>query len=249
MTAREVCAACGGDGYYKGPRLGDEPCPQCKGEGVLPSPVPVTPKAEPPTGDWPWCDYCRSYHSPSMHGLAEPPTAREVIEADRRRQSYERHPTLKPAEPDAVPGWCREAMTDVQAMCNLPPSDIPEGSRLIHEAWKRSEEARRLRSVCTYCGHIEESEDEEARFSRMCDHILACEKHPLREVPKLLAAKEAAEARVERLELRVFDLGHALALIAAIRCGIPGHSVAVGCKAASIARATLAETQGGEEGR
>lgn len=28
-----ICAACGGDGYYKGPRLGDEPCPECRGEG------------------------------------------------------------------------------------------------------------------------------------------------------------------------------------------------------------------------
>lgn len=29
------CPACGGDGYFKGPRLGDEPCPECKGEGKL----------------------------------------------------------------------------------------------------------------------------------------------------------------------------------------------------------------------
>lgn len=27
------CEACGGDGFYKGPRLGDEPCPECKGKG------------------------------------------------------------------------------------------------------------------------------------------------------------------------------------------------------------------------
>ena len=30
-----ACAACGGDGYYKGPRLGDEPCPMCSGTGKL----------------------------------------------------------------------------------------------------------------------------------------------------------------------------------------------------------------------
>jgi hypothetical protein len=29
----EDCQDCGGDGYYKGPRLGDEPCPFCKGSG------------------------------------------------------------------------------------------------------------------------------------------------------------------------------------------------------------------------
>lgn len=29
----QVCESCGGDGYFKGPRLGDEPCPQCKGVG------------------------------------------------------------------------------------------------------------------------------------------------------------------------------------------------------------------------
>jgi hypothetical protein len=29
----EPCSACGGDGYYKGPRLGDEPCPSCGGSG------------------------------------------------------------------------------------------------------------------------------------------------------------------------------------------------------------------------
>jgi hypothetical protein len=29
-----ACSACGGDGYYKAPRLGDEPCPECKGKGV-----------------------------------------------------------------------------------------------------------------------------------------------------------------------------------------------------------------------
>lgn len=27
------CPECKGDGYYKGPRLGDEPCPKCKGQG------------------------------------------------------------------------------------------------------------------------------------------------------------------------------------------------------------------------
>ena len=29
------CEACGGDGYYKGARLGDEQCPTCRGEGDL----------------------------------------------------------------------------------------------------------------------------------------------------------------------------------------------------------------------
>ncbi len=29
------CEPCGGNGYYKGPRLGDEPCPTCKGEGKV----------------------------------------------------------------------------------------------------------------------------------------------------------------------------------------------------------------------
>ncbi len=33
------CTACGGDGYYKGPRLGDEPCPRCKGHGAEPPPA------------------------------------------------------------------------------------------------------------------------------------------------------------------------------------------------------------------
>jgi hypothetical protein len=32
------CRACSGDGYYKGPRLGDEPCPECKGSGVQGAP-------------------------------------------------------------------------------------------------------------------------------------------------------------------------------------------------------------------
>jgi len=29
------CVDCGGDGYYKGPRLGDEPCPKCNGNGSV----------------------------------------------------------------------------------------------------------------------------------------------------------------------------------------------------------------------
>ena len=29
-----LCHACGGDGYSKAPRLGDEPCANCKGFGV-----------------------------------------------------------------------------------------------------------------------------------------------------------------------------------------------------------------------
>ncbi len=33
-----TCEACGGDGYYKGPRLGDEPCPKCKGSGAKGAP-------------------------------------------------------------------------------------------------------------------------------------------------------------------------------------------------------------------
>jgi hypothetical protein len=32
---KEKRDACGGDGYYKGPRLGDEPCPKCKGHGWI----------------------------------------------------------------------------------------------------------------------------------------------------------------------------------------------------------------------
>lgn len=32
----EPCIACGGDGYFKGPRLGDEPCPDCNGTGQRP---------------------------------------------------------------------------------------------------------------------------------------------------------------------------------------------------------------------
>jgi DnaJ-class molecular chaperone len=31
----KTCEACGGDGYFKGARLGDEPCHECKGEGVV----------------------------------------------------------------------------------------------------------------------------------------------------------------------------------------------------------------------
>ncbi len=31
---KESCPACGGDGYNKGPRLGDEPCPKCYGWGT-----------------------------------------------------------------------------------------------------------------------------------------------------------------------------------------------------------------------
>ncbi len=31
----EYCHGCQGDGYYKGPRLGDEPCPKCKGTGKI----------------------------------------------------------------------------------------------------------------------------------------------------------------------------------------------------------------------
>lgn len=40
-----ACQECGGDGYYKGPRLGDEPCPKCAGTGAQPQPVPVSPLA------------------------------------------------------------------------------------------------------------------------------------------------------------------------------------------------------------
>ena len=29
------CPDCGGDGYFKGPRLGDEPCPTCGGTGKI----------------------------------------------------------------------------------------------------------------------------------------------------------------------------------------------------------------------
>ncbi len=33
--AKQVrCQACGGTGYYQGPRLGDEPCPRCGGLGT-----------------------------------------------------------------------------------------------------------------------------------------------------------------------------------------------------------------------
>jgi hypothetical protein len=42
------CPACGGDGYHKGPRLGDEPCPACAGTGEAP-PDGTT---ECPHGDW-----------------------------------------------------------------------------------------------------------------------------------------------------------------------------------------------------
>jgi hypothetical protein len=42
--AQTKCADCGGDGYYKGPRLGDEPCPTCKGTGE-PAQQPETPPA------------------------------------------------------------------------------------------------------------------------------------------------------------------------------------------------------------
>jgi DnaJ-class molecular chaperone len=29
------CEACGGDGYFKGARLGDEPCQECNGTGSV----------------------------------------------------------------------------------------------------------------------------------------------------------------------------------------------------------------------
>jgi len=32
------CGECEGDGYYKGPRLGDEPCPTCHGKGRIAEP-------------------------------------------------------------------------------------------------------------------------------------------------------------------------------------------------------------------
>lgn len=74
------CPDCGGDGFFKGPRLGDEPCPRCKGWGhgfavgdvlVLKEFVPA----------WP-------VGMPSMQGREEtmpgPFTGREV----RRRVTY-----------------------------------------------------------------------------------------------------------------------------------------------------------------
>lgn len=34
VTRMALCDECGGDGYCKGPRLGDEPCAKCRGFGV-----------------------------------------------------------------------------------------------------------------------------------------------------------------------------------------------------------------------
>ena len=42
----------------------------------------------------------------------------------------------------------------------------------------RDAEARNMRSICTYCGYIEEAATEDARFEGMADHMLVCERHP-----------------------------------------------------------------------
>jgi len=56
------CKDCGGDGYYKGPRLGDEPCPTCRGTGgVAPPDVvardPISLAWHYADGRW-HCDWC-----------------------------------------------------------------------------------------------------------------------------------------------------------------------------------------------
>jgi hypothetical protein len=65
------------------------------------------------------------------------------------------------------------------------------------------------------------------------------------------AEESAANARLivsaPYLSARLRASEQALEKIAQIRCGIPGHSVAVGCGAASIARAALEE--GEREGK
>jgi hypothetical protein len=70
------------------------------------------------------------------------------------------------------------------------------------------------KSVCTYCGHVTEDPDAEARFVSMAAHIMECPSHPLKrmaeECEKAHAAGKAEGycAGVEDAAKRVEDYGH-----------------------------------------
>lgn len=86
---------------------------------------------------------------------------------------------------------------------DAPSSKAPQGEDPRVEelrAQLADAEKRNMRSLCTYCGHIEESADEKERFDKMADHIFACEKHPLRQVSGLLSELETL--RLENAKLR-----------------------------------------------
>jgi hypothetical protein len=69
----------------------------------------------------------------------------------------------------------------------------------------------RRQSVCTYCGHLEEAEDNEQRFEQMADHMLACEKHPARLMIEWRMRAEAAEAAQAEAERRAQEAEHGIA--------------------------------------
>jgi hypothetical protein len=96
-------------------------------------------------------------------------------------------------------------------------------------------ESRNRRSICSYCGHLEDHESLEVRIEQMTEHILACEKHPLREVPALILRAEAAEsalsaARAEQ-EAVLDDLGMLLEALGGLNVARPisPHAVMLEC--------------------
>lgn len=57
----------------------------------------------------------------------------------------------------------------------------------------RDAEARNRRSICTYCGTIQEAANDEERLGKMVDHMMVCEKSPV--LRAVLALDDLAEAR------------------------------------------------------
>jgi hypothetical protein len=142
-TKPAACSVCGGDGYYKGPRLGDEPCPGCGGSGFGPAAAaqeqPASPnRSEPNNG---YCAYGACVDMPWRNGLCKdhwraPPAGEQpastklggpnAAECDPLELAHQRILVFAPDEPGSD-----EALRDIAGLlCDAirercdPPSSV-----------------------------------------------------------------------------------------------------------------------------
>jgi hypothetical protein len=106
------CADCGGDGYYKGPRLGDEPCPRCKGDGRL---------ADQPVATETPCPECAQRGD--LYRRVDALAARVLAKAETR----ERHEDWLGITPGGVPVMVEPREIPAPIVCSRHHGYVPPG--------------------------------------------------------------------------------------------------------------------------